>query len=164
MKKNLPLDFIVNKDDKTILVKKVFAAPVNLVWSAWTEAELLDQWWAPRPWKAETQKMDFKVGGYWLYAMVGPEGERHYGRVDYKSITALQSFLASDGFCNEEGVIDKSMPQNNWENTFTAVDKNTLVTILLSFQSLDDLEKIMAMGFKEGFEAALSNLDELLAK
>src|SRR5690606_36527914 len=65
-------NFVVDKDSLTVTVKRSFDAPVDLVWSAWTEANLLAQWWAPKPWKAVTKDMDFREGGRWLYAMTSP--------------------------------------------------------------------------------------------
>ena len=63
-------------ENKKIKVTREFDAPVEKVWRAWTEKELLDQWWAPRPWKAVTQSMNFSNGGTWLYYMEGPDGSR----------------------------------------------------------------------------------------
>ena len=60
MSKNLAFDFIVNKEKNTITVKRDFAAEVALVWDAYTKPEILDQWWAPKPWKARTKSMSFK--------------------------------------------------------------------------------------------------------
>src|SRR5882757_4609336 len=86
MNKNLTLDFSVNKENKTITVKREFEAEVSLVWDAYTKSEILDQWWAPKPWKAKTKTMDFKEGGHWLYAMVGPNGEEHWALAKYKNV------------------------------------------------------------------------------
>ncbi|MEO0332045.1 MAG: SRPBCC domain-containing protein, partial [Bacteroidota bacterium] len=69
-----------------LTVTRTFKAQIGLVWRAWTEAELLDQWWAPSPWEAKTKRMDFKEGGNRLYAMCGPEGEEHWGLTTYKTI------------------------------------------------------------------------------
>ncbi|MHB1279027.1 MAG: SRPBCC family protein, partial [Bacteroidia bacterium] len=79
-------NFLVDKENKKIRVERSFNAPLDLVWAAWTEPEILDQWWAPKPWRAETKSMDFRVGGRWLYCMAGPEGERHWCLFDYKTI------------------------------------------------------------------------------
>lgn len=162
MKSSLLMDFSVNRKNKKINVKREFAAPVLKVWAAWTKSELLDQWWAPKPWRAETKKMDFKVGGFWLYAMVSPEGERHWGRVDYKTIAPLKSFSARDAFCNENGIIDQTLPRASWTNVFNESDNSTVVTIAVVYDELSDLEKVIEMGVKEGFTAALENLDTLI--
>ena len=58
MSKNLAFDFSVNKENKTITVKREFAASLPLVWDAYTKSEILDQWWAPKPWKAKTKTMN----------------------------------------------------------------------------------------------------------
>jgi uncharacterized protein YndB with AHSA1/START domain len=55
MKNNLLFDFIVDKTTKTVFVNREFAAEHNLVWDAFTKQELLDKWWAPKPWRSETK-------------------------------------------------------------------------------------------------------------
>ncbi|NWG29184.1 MAG: SRPBCC domain-containing protein [Ignavibacteriaceae bacterium] len=163
MNKAILFNFLVDKENKQIRVDRSFNAPLDLVWTAWTEAEILDQWWAPKPWRAKTKHMDFRVGGYWLYAMVGPENEKHWSRADYEKIIPKQYFSAYDGFCDEVGNLNTAMPRNKWENNFTANGDQTLVSILLTFDSLEDIEKIIEMGFQEGFTAGLENLDQYIA-
>lgn len=162
MKTNLLFDFSVNKENRTIHVKREFSAALRLVWQAWTTAELLDLWWGPKPWRAETKSMDFSEGGHWLYAMVGPAGERHWSRVNYLAIHKEESFTAIDGFCDEQGKMNPQFPQNRWENNFAAKGDHVQVDIQLSFDTLEDLEKIIEMGFQEGFTMGLQQLDELL--
>lgn len=106
--------------------------------------------------------MDFKEGGYWLYAMIGPDGTVHWSRADFKSITPLQSFAAQDAFCDEEGNINHALPSSRWNNEFRETSQATMVTIEIEYDELSDLEKIIEMGFKEGFTAALENLNSLI--
>ncbi|MDQ3073423.1 MAG: SRPBCC domain-containing protein, partial [Bacteroidota bacterium] len=63
----------IQKDAKNnrLQITREFAAPVEQVWNAWTNSEILDLWWAPKPWKTETKSMNFSVGGRWLYSMAG---------------------------------------------------------------------------------------------
>ena len=68
-KNNLLFDFTVDKSKKTVFVNREFAAELSLVWDAFTKQEILDQWWAPKPWESKTKAMDFKVGGHRFYAM-----------------------------------------------------------------------------------------------
>jgi uncharacterized protein YndB with AHSA1/START domain len=63
MKNNLLFDFIVDKKTKKVFVNREFAANLSLVWDAFTKQEILDQWWAPKPWQSKTKSMNFKVGG-----------------------------------------------------------------------------------------------------
>lgn len=159
------MNFTVDKVNKKVNVEREFAAPVKNVWAAWTQAELLDQWWAPKPWQARTKTLDFKEGGHWLYAMVGPEGEEHWARADYQSIAPMKKLSWTDAFCDENGKPNNAFPSSKWNNTFSeTADGNTLVSIEITHETTEDLEKIIEMGFKEGFTAGLGNLDELLAK
>jgi len=162
MNKSILFNFEVDKANNQINVKRSFNASVDLVWAAWTKAEILEQWWAPMPWKAETKLMDFREGGYWLYAMVSPEGEKHWSKVEYLFIEKEKSFKAKDGFSDENGIMNLDFPQNLWENNFSQQNEQTIVNIQLTFDKLEDLERIIEMGFKEGFTMGLNQLEEVL--
>jgi uncharacterized protein YndB with AHSA1/START domain len=161
--KNLMMNFSVDKENKKIVVEREFAAPLDTVWAAWTQPELLDQWWAPKPWKTKTKSMDFREGGMWLYSMVGPEGERHWCKAEYKTIRKQEKFSALDAFCDEEGNTNTDFPRAFWTNSFSSKADSTVVNIEIAYDDLSDLEKYIEMGFKEGFTMALENLDELFA-
>ncbi len=155
-------DFSVNKERKTINVKREFAADLNDVWDAWTKPELLDLWWAPKPYQAKTKQMDFREGGHWLYAMISPADEKQWCKCDYKKIEPLKSYSALDAFCDEDGNVNQQFPRSFWTNTFNGNGDSTIVDILIEYEDLADLEKIIEMGFKEGFTMALGNLDQYL--
>jgi uncharacterized protein YndB with AHSA1/START domain len=150
--------------NKRLHVSRTFDAPLEKVWSAWTENKLLDQWWAPKPWKAVTKSMDFTAGGKWLYYMAGPQGEQQWCRVDYKSIDKEKSFSGQDAFCDEGGKINEELPRMQWDVDFKPEADSTMVDIEISFATVEDLETIIRMGFEEGFAMAHENLDEVLAR
>jgi PhnB protein len=154
----------VDKDlaNKKITVTKHFNAKPEIVWNAWTQREILDQWWAPKPWRAETKKLDFKEGGSWLYDMVGPENERHHAKVGYTKIDESKSFEGTDSFTDEQGVVNKGMPQTKWKVDFKKSDTGTSVTTIITAETKEALEKMLEMGFEEGFKMGLGNLDEYL--
>ncbi|MGK6351061.1 SRPBCC family protein [Parapedobacter sp. DT-150] len=162
MNPTLLFDFTVNKENNTIHITREFAANLALVWQAWTTPELLDQWWGPQPWRAETKTMDFREGGYWLYAMVSPEGEKHWAKTNFLSIVKEESFASKGGISDENGMLNPAFPQNLWENSFIPKDNKVQVDMLLTYDTLDDLEKELAMGFKEGMTIDFQQLDELL--
>lgn len=162
MTRNLLFDFIVDKETQTVNVKREFNAGLDLVWDAWTKPELLDQWWAPKPYQNKTKSMEFREGGTWLYAMISPENELHWCKNDYIKIERQKSYTALDAFCDENGVTNKEVPQTEWTNNFSEDNNITLVTIVAKYKSLADLEKIIEMGFKEGFTMGLNQLDDLL--
>lgn len=163
MKTALLMDFAVNKTNNTITVKREFAAELPVVWDAFTKSEILDQWWAPRPWKSRTKIMDFREGGHWLYAMVGPEGEEHWSFINYETIEIKKHFAGIDGFSDAEGNVNTELPQSKWRNSFQSQGDETLVTIDITYSDLAQLEAIIEMGFKEGLTMAMEGLDELLA-
>jgi uncharacterized protein YndB with AHSA1/START domain len=154
--------FTQDKGKKQMTVTRDFDAPVDQVWKAWTDSNILDKWWAPKPWKAKTKSMDFRPGGAWLYAMVGPEGEQHWARMDYETINPQKNFVGQDSFCDENGVKNEDLPGMHWNTQFASSNSGTKVTVLISFTSDDQMEQLLAMGFKEGFAMAHGNLDELL--
>jgi len=169
MNSNLLFDFTVNKEDKTIHIKREFAADLELVWQAWTTAELLDQWWAPAPLRNQTKYMDFRLGGYWLYTMLDEKGDRIkfndeeiWAKWSYLAIADKESFTVKDGFCDENGTMNPIYPQSLWKTEFTEANFRVLVTIISTFDKLEDLEQTIEMGFKEGFTAGLNQLEELL--
>lgn len=155
--------FEKDPQNNRILVSRYFNAAPALVWRAWTEPELLDRWWAPKPYRAETKHMDFRPGGRWFYAMVSPEGNRDWVRVDIKDVNPIRSFSCRDNFSDEHGNIAAEPPGMDWQTDFSPDGTGTRVNVELTFDSASDLQKITEMGFEEGFTAALGNLDEYLA-
>ncbi|MGY5851107.1 SRPBCC family protein [Salegentibacter sp. F14] len=162
MKPNPLLEFTVDKENNLIKIRREFNASKDLVWQAWTTPELLDQWWAPKPYRTKTKSLDFKEGGQWLYAMISPEDEIHWSKADYKTIDHLQSITWLDAFCDEHGKENSGKPRSFWTNTFKEHNGNTIVQVTLEHQKAGDLEVMIKMGFKEGFTMALQNLAELL--
>jgi uncharacterized protein YndB with AHSA1/START domain len=163
MNTNLLFDFTVNKENNTIHVAREFAANLPLVWKAWTTAELLDQWWAPIPYRNKTKSLDFKEGGTWLYCMISPENQEHYCRFDYDKVETEKYYSGLDAFCDAEGNLNTDFSRMHWKNEFTEENNITKVQITITVDTLDTLEKIIAMGFKEGFTMGLNQLEQMLA-
>lgn len=163
MTNHLQFDFIINKENNTVNVKREFAADLELVWEAWTNPEILDKWWAPKPYRTETKSMDFREGGTWLYAMISPENEKHWCKNDYQKIVHHTMYSGLDAFCDEHGNINPEMPRTLWTNEFHENGDTTFITITAKYESLADLEKVISFGFKEGFTMALENLDQYIA-
>lgn len=162
MNSNLKFDFTVDKENNTVKVKREFKADLELVWEAWTNPEILDQWWAPKPYKAETKSMDFRDGGMWLYSMVSPKDEKHWCKADYKKIEHQKSYSYIDNFCDENGNVSENFPNSFWSNVFSKSEEITSVNITIQYESLGALEKVIEVGFKEGFTMAMQNLDQYI--
>jgi len=156
------MEFIVDKSTKTVLITKEFDAPREMVWDAYTKAELLDQWWAPKPMTSRTKVMEFREGGRRFYAMVSPDGQERWAVQQYKSITPRSNFKFFNAFADADE--NPQLPGSDWDFNFSEQDGKTKVSISIYNESLERMERIMADGgFQKGTEAQLENLETLLA-
>ena len=158
----MQMDFIVNKETKTVSITKEFDAERDLVWDAYTKPELLDQWWAPKPFTSRTTVMDFEVGGRRFYAMVTPEGVERWAVQKYTSITPKTNFKFFNAFADKDE--NPQLPGSDWDLNFSEQDGTTKVSISIYNESLERLERMIALGSVEGIKMQLKNLEELLAK
>jgi uncharacterized protein YndB with AHSA1/START domain len=144
-------------------ITKEFAFELSLVWDAYTKPELLDQWWAPKPLASRTKVMDFRVGGRRFYAMVSPDGqELGWALQKYTSISPKTNFKFFNAFADENE--NPELPGSDWDLTFSEQDERTKVSISIYNESLERLEKLVEMGFKEGTMSQMKNLEDLLSK
>lgn len=157
---NLQFDFTVEKSTKTVYINREFNAGQSLVWDAFTKAELLDQWWAPKPFLSKTKFMDFKVGGRRFYAMVSPDGMEHWSIQKYTSITPKTNFKMLNAFADKDE--NPQLPGSDWDFNFSEQAGKTKVSITIYNDSVERMEKMIEMGFKEGITATLNELEELL--
>jgi uncharacterized protein YndB with AHSA1/START domain len=161
MTNNLLFDFIVDKSKKTVFITREFDAQLSLVWDAFTKKEILDQWWAPKPFASKTKVLDFKVGGRRFYAMVSPEGQERWILQKYTSISPKTNFKFFNAFADENETPE--LPGSEWDHTFSEENGTTKVSIAIYNESLERMEKQIEMGFKEGFTMTLNYLAELLS-
>jgi len=160
MNNNLLFDFTVDKTAKTVFINREFAAELPLVWDAFTKPELLDKWVAPKPWMSKTKYMDFKVGGRRFYAMVSPEGQERWSVQEFTSITPKTNFKMYNTFADKDE--NRELPGSDWDYNFSEQNGITKVSITIKNESLERLERMIEMGFKEGFTMSIDNLEKLL--
>jgi uncharacterized protein YndB with AHSA1/START domain len=154
-------DFIVDKPTKTVTINAEFEAELDLVWDAYTKPELLDQWYAPKPFASRTKHMNFEVGGRRFYAMVSPDGKESWAIQKYTSITPKTNFKFFNAFADKDE--NPELPGSDWDLNFSEQDGTTKVSISIYNESLERLEKMVEMGFKEGTMSQMNNLEDLLA-
>src|SRR6186713_258372 len=157
---NLLFDFTVDKATKTVSITREFDAELSLVWDAFTTKEILDKWWAPKPFSSKTKVLDFKVGGRRFYAMVSPEGQERWVLQKYTSISPKTNFKFFNAFADENE--NPQLPGSDWDHTFSEQNGTTKVSIAIYNESLERLERILD-GFTQGMKMSLSNLENLLA-
>src|SRR6188768_4287879 len=149
METNLLFDLTVDKATKTVFITREFDADLSLVWDAFTKPELLDQWVAPLPFVSKTKFMDFKVGGRRFYAMVSPEGQERWAIQKYTSISPKTNFKMFNAFADKDE--NPELPGSDWDFNFREQSGKTKVSISIYNESLARLEKMIEMGFTEGY-------------
>lgn len=154
--------FNINRPMKQIQVSRHYDVPADSVWAAWTHSDLLDSWWAPKPFKASTRSFEFRESGYWLYSMNGPDGEKQWCRMDYTHIGPEFKFTAYGAFCDENGTLSEELPRHKWKCTCIPEENGTRLDNCITFNSEEDLDLILSLGFQEGFASALDNLNEVV--
>jgi len=163
MNNNLLFDFTVDKTAKMVYITREFEAELSLVWDAFTKAELIDQWIAPKPMKAKTKYQDFRVGGKRFYAMISPEGQERWSIQRYTSITPKTNFKMYNAFADKDENLELS--GSEWDHTFSEHDsdgdRRTKVRITIYNESLERMEGILE-GFTQGMKMSLVNLENLL--
>ncbi|MEX0616258.1 MAG: SRPBCC domain-containing protein [Candidatus Woykebacteria bacterium] len=97
-------------DKNTLVIERIFDAPVESVWKYWTDSEMLKKWWGPKNFTAPVVNIDFRVGGKYLSCMRGAPAEGapaqdFWSTGTYKEITPLKKIVATDSFADEKGSI-----------------------------------------------------------
>ena len=159
MNNDLLFDFNVDKAAKTVYITREFNAELSLVWDAFTKPELLDQWGAPAPMRAQTKYMNFEVGGRRFYAMISPDGIERWSVQEFTSITPKTNFKMYNAFSDKDE--NREMPGSEWDYNFIEENGRTKVSITIFNESFERLEKLLE-GFKIGFTITLENLENLL--
>lgn len=139
-----------------------FKAPLNVIWDAFSNPATLEKWFAPKPYKAQTKKADFREGGYWHYYMLSPKDEKTWGMTKYLKIRPMEMFEASDAFCDEQGNINPKLPQLHWVYNFSEINGITTVLVTISLPDEIQLRQLLDMGFEEGYQIAITQLQEML--
>jgi uncharacterized protein YndB with AHSA1/START domain len=156
--------FEADLDAKKIHITREFNAPVEKVWKAWTIPSLLDQWWSPKPNKAETKSMDFTVGGIWQFAMVTPDGNKNWLCAKFTGIETGSTISTTAIFCDTDGNLLEGDSKWHRVTKFSPVNDNrTEIDIVITFEEEATFKMFTEGYFKQGTAIGYNQLDELLA-
>jgi uncharacterized protein YndB with AHSA1/START domain len=147
----------------TMTVVAEFPATVQRLWEVYVDPRQLERFWGPPTYPATFTRHDAAVGGRSVYRMTGPEGESHGGYWDWLSVDTGKSFEVRDGFASVDGEPNPQMPSMLMHFVFEETDEGSRVTTTTHFDSLADLEKVLAMGMEEGMREAMGQMDAVLA-
>jgi uncharacterized protein YndB with AHSA1/START domain len=159
----MTVESTIDRSTFTATFVTTFDASVERVWQVWEDARQLERWWGPPTWPATFPQHEFRVAGETRYYMTGPEGDKAHGWMRWEELDEPNTIRFVDGFGDARGTPDPSMPNSHSVVTLAENDGVTTMTIAATFESLDALEKVVAMGFQEGMSLAMGQIDDVLA-
>jgi uncharacterized protein YndB with AHSA1/START domain len=149
-------------ENLTMTLVADFAAPVDRLWSVFTDPRQLERFWGPPGWPATFTAFDFTVGGRARYGMTSPRAENSSGSWEFLSIDAPRGFEVIDSFVDESGAPMDGFPSMRMRFSFETTPDGSRLTNTTYFASADALEQVVAMGAVEGSTMAMNQLDRVL--
>jgi len=164
-------------DKKGIIIVRVLDASPEAVWRAWTDPQIIKQWWGPEEFSAPSISVDLRVGGKYIYAMHGPKGTEWdkdmYSAGMYKEIEPCKKLVVTDYFSDEKGEMlepvdfgqDPNFPK---ESTVTVLFEETqaggtkLSIIYPEPAKKEQMEAMLKSGMTEGWNSSLDKLERVL--
>src|SRR4051812_36608666 len=147
------VDTTKDVENLTITITSELAAPPERVWQVWADARRLEQWWGPPTWPATFVEHDLVPGGHASYYMTGPDGEKAHGWWRIVAVDEPRSLEFEDGFADDSGAPDPSLPVTRATVQLVASDTGTRMTVTSRVESSADLEKLLEMGVLEGMSS-----------
>src|SRR3712207_236935 len=148
----------------TLTVVGDYPVPVERLWAAYADPRQLERFWGPEEWPATFTRYDLTVGGRAEYHMTGPDGSTPRGWWRFLAVEPPRRFEVEDGFANDDGTPNESMPTGRMEFTFEPTADGSRVTCLSRFPSIEAMEELLKMGQVEGMRSAMGQLDAVLAE
>ena len=146
--------------DREIVMERIFNAPRELVFEAWTDPKHVAQWWGPKGFTNTFQEIDVRPGGVWRFVMHGPDGVDYQNRIIYDEIVKPERLVYTHG-SGEEG----DPGQFQVTVTFAEQGGKTKLTMQMLFESAAERDKVIKeFGAIEGANQTLDRLEEHLAK
>ena len=142
--------------DREIQMTRLFDAPRELIFEAYTSCEHLARWWGPRKYELSSCKMDFRPGGKYRFVHSGPDGEEHGFRGEYREIVQPERIVSTFEW--------EGLPGHISIDTLTLTEENgkTRYTIVSLFNSIEDRDGMLQSGMEGGANESMERLDELL--
>jgi uncharacterized protein YndB with AHSA1/START domain len=132
------------------------------VWELWSDPRKLERWWGPSTYPASVEKHDLSPGGEVTYFMTGPEGDRSSGMWRVTAVDPPTSLAFTDAFADTNGTPIADMPLSRVRVRLSQRDGGTRMEMQSTFESREDMEKLVNMGVVEGLQQAVGQMDTLL--
>lgn len=135
------------KNKNELAITRVFDAPREKVWKAWTDPEEVKKWWGPKNFTAPVSKIDLRVGGRYLSCMRGPDGKDYWSTGVYREIVPMERLVVTDSFADEKGNI---VPASHYGMTG---DFPLELLVTVTFEELGNKTKMVLL--HEGIPAGM---------
>ncbi|MBD2728101.1 SRPBCC domain-containing protein [Nostoc sp. FACHB-892] len=159
-------DSIDAQSQREIVITRVFNAPRELVFQAWTDPKHIVQWWGPKGFTTQVVELDLCPGGKWRYVMIGPDGTEYPAKGIFREIIPFERIVTSDEF--DEGfekVMNVDLPKGIvMTAVFEDLGSNTKLTLRIMHESAEERRKHEEMGVIAGWNSSFDCLDEFLTK
>ena len=159
---------------REFVITRVFDAPRELVWQAWTERERLMQWFGPKGFTMSTAKMDFRPGGVFHYCLRSPDGKEMWGKFVYREIIAPEKIVLVNSFSDAAGGLTRHPMSPTWPlemlSTTTFIEQGGKTTLTIKWKPLNPTEEERKTfdgahgGMTQGWTGTFEQLAEYLAK
>ncbi|MGB3467477.1 MAG: SRPBCC domain-containing protein [Cyclobacteriaceae bacterium] len=144
-----------NLENRTLSLEKIFDAPIELVWEAWTSSEHIIKWWAPTGMDLKVIEHDFKIGGKWKYTMQMPDGTEFISNGTYKEILEMEKIVTSADF--------RPMTENvELHAYFEKLENQTKFIFKVIHETEDYCKQQEKMGFYNGWGSAFDRLESIV--
>ncbi|MCB9745751.1 MAG: SRPBCC family protein [Alphaproteobacteria bacterium] len=139
-----------------LVLERTVPVPVEKVWRAWTEPELLMQWFTPKPWRTVACEIDLRPGGCFNTTMQSPEGQEFPGSGCFLEVTPMKRLVWTDAL--KPGFRPSGEAFMTGALILEAVEGGTRYTAVARHANAETLKKHEEMGFHNGWSAALDQL------
>lgn len=160
--------------DRDFVISRVFDAPRELVWKAFTDPEHMKHWWGPKGFTVRAAKMDFRPGGSYLYCLRSPDGHDIWGKFVYREIAAPERIVLVNSFSDENGGLTRHPMSPTWPlemlSTFTFSEDEGKTTFTIRWSPLNASETERKTfedgrkGMQQGWGGTLDQMEAYLAK
>jgi uncharacterized protein YndB with AHSA1/START domain len=146
---------VTGNADREIVTERVFDAPRDLVYKAWTDPEHVAQWWGPNGFTNTIHEMDVRPGGVWRFIMHGPDGTDYKNQIEYLEVVKPELLV----------YLHESTPKFHVTVTFEDQNGKTRVTMRMLFDTAEQRDKVVkTFGAIEGAKQTFGRLGQHLTK